>query len=163
MLTIFSVVWLTQRLYGKSYTVSLGEQHMSSLISSSCCIYALVTWFGIGSDNGLALDRRQAITWSNADLLSMGPIWTNLNEIWIEIQNFSFMKMCLKIWAAKWWPFCPGWRWVNPLTCRCTARKAGCPKQIPIPAIAGEYNITWWCYDMETLSTSLALCVENPV
>ena len=41
-------------------------------------------------------------------LISVGPLGTNLNEIWIEIQNFSFLKMLLKLSSAKWWPFCPG-------------------------------------------------------
>ena len=33
---------------------------------------------------------------------------TNFGEILITIQNFSFMKMHLKISSAKWPPFCPG-------------------------------------------------------
>ena len=35
----------------------------------------------------------QAITSINNDLLSIGPLGTNFSEIWIEIQNFSFVKM----------------------------------------------------------------------
>ena len=46
-----------------------------------------------GSGNGLSPVRRQAITWTNADLLSIGPSGTNFSEIWIKTQNFSFMKM----------------------------------------------------------------------
>ena len=66
-------------------------------------------WTGsaFGSDNGLSPDRRQAITWTNTDLLSVGPLGTNLNEIWIKIKSFSFMKMHLKM-SVKWQPFCPG-------------------------------------------------------
>ena len=56
--------------------------------------------------NGLLPVQRQAITWTNLDLLSIGPSGTN--KIWIEIQNFSFMKMHLKMSSAKWQPFCPG-------------------------------------------------------
>ena len=48
-----------------------------------------------------------AITWTNADLLSIGHSGTNLSEIWIEIQSLSSMKMHLKM-SAKWRPFCPG-------------------------------------------------------
>ena len=43
----------------------------------------------IGSGNGLASNRRQAITWYNADLLSIGPLGTNLSENRIEILTFS--------------------------------------------------------------------------
>ena len=41
-------------------------------------------------------------------MLSIGPLGTNFSEISIKIQNFSFMKMHLKISCAKWRPFCPG-------------------------------------------------------
>ena len=40
--------------------------------------------------------RRQAITWTNADALSIRPLGTNFSEIWIEILILSFKKMCLK-------------------------------------------------------------------
>ena len=53
--------------------------------------------------------RRQAITWINADLLSIiTPLGRSLSEIQIEIQNFSFMKIHLKMLFAKCRPFCPG-------------------------------------------------------
>ena len=36
----------------------------------------------IGSDNGLSPVRRQAITWTSAGLLSIGPLRINFSEIW---------------------------------------------------------------------------------
>ena len=39
----------------------------------------------IGSGNGLLSVRRQAITWTNADLLSFGPLRTNFGEIRMKI------------------------------------------------------------------------------
>ena len=62
----------------------------------------------IDSDNGLSPDRRQAITWTNAGLLLIGPIGTNFSEILIEILTFSFKKMRLKVSSAKRRPFCLG-------------------------------------------------------
>ena len=62
----------------------------------------------IGSDNGLSPGRRQAIIWSNAGILIIGPSGTNFSEILIEILTFSFTKMCLKVSSAKWRPFCLG-------------------------------------------------------
>ena len=35
----------------------------------------------IASDNGLAPDRRQAIIWTNAGILLIGPLRTNFSEI----------------------------------------------------------------------------------
>ena len=51
----------------------------------------------IGSDNGLSPGRRQAIIWTNAGILLIGPLETNFNEMLIEILTFSFMKMHLKV------------------------------------------------------------------
>ena len=62
----------------------------------------------IGSDNGLSPGRRQAIIWTNAGISLIGPLRTNLNEILIGIQTFSFKKMHLKMSSAKWRPFCLG-------------------------------------------------------
>ena len=62
----------------------------------------------IGSDNGLSPDRRQAIIWTNAGILLIGPLGTNFSEISIEILTFSFKKMRLKVSSAKRWPFCLG-------------------------------------------------------
>ena len=66
-----------------------------------------MNWFSIGSNNGLSHIRRQAITWTIADLLYTRPKGTNLSEIWIKIQNFSLTKMHLNILSAKWRPFRP--------------------------------------------------------
>ena len=62
----------------------------------------------IGSDNGLSPDRRQAIIWTNAGLLLIGPLGTNFSEIFIEILTFSFKKIHLKVSSAKRRPFCLG-------------------------------------------------------
>ena len=67
----------------------------------------------IGSDNGLSPDRRQAIIWTNAGLLLIGPLGTNFSEILIEILTFSFKKMRMKVSSAKRRPFCLG---LNVLT-----------------------------------------------
>ena len=68
----------------------------------------------IGSDNGLSPGRRQAIIWTIAGILLIGPLGTNFSEILIGIQTFSFKKMHLKMLSATWRPFCPG---LNVLNC----------------------------------------------
>ena len=73
----------------------------------------------IGSDNGLSPGRRQAIIWTNAGILLIGPLGTKFNEILIEIQTFSFKKMHMKMSSAKWRAFCLS---LNVL------RVKGCPK-----------------------------------
>ena len=62
----------------------------------------------IGSDNGLSSCRCQAIIWTNAGILSIGPLRTNFNEILIEIHTFSLKKMHLKMLSGNWQPFCLG-------------------------------------------------------
>ena len=56
----------------------------------------------IGSDNGLSPGRRQAIIWTNAGILLIGPLETNFGEILVGIQTLSFKKMHLKMSSAKW-------------------------------------------------------------
>ena len=72
-------------------------QHLHRLIHwdrvMHICVGKLTT---IGSDNGLSPERRQAITWTNAGILLIGPLGTNFNWILIEILIFSFKKMHVK-------------------------------------------------------------------
>ena len=83
------------------------------------CVSNLTT---IGSVNCLSPGRRQAITWTNAGILLIGPLGTNFSEILIEIPTFSFKKMRLKVSSAKWRPFFLGlnvlekldsWEWMD--------------------------------------------------
>ena len=56
----------------------------------------------IGSDNGLSPGQCQAIIWSNARILLIGPLGTHS-------MKFSFKKMQLNMSSAKkWWPSCVG-------------------------------------------------------
>ena len=66
------------------------------------CVGKLTT---IGSDNGLSPGQRQAIIRTIAGTLLIGPLGTNFSDILIRIQTFSFKKMHLKMWSAKWRPF----------------------------------------------------------
>ena len=59
-----------------------------------CRINASVIW---NSTDRLALNRRQAITWTSADLLLIAPLEANFSAIGIKKQNVSFMKIYLKI------------------------------------------------------------------
>ena len=45
-----------------------------------------------GLDNGLSLGRHQAIIWTNAGILLIGPLGINFSEILIEIQTFWFIQ-----------------------------------------------------------------------
>ena len=91
---------------GPSVSASMCQHHIHvihhTFNSPWCRTYVSVNWISIGSDNGLAPNRRQAIIWTNAGLLSIGPFGTNFSEILIKIQNFSFTKIRLKISSAKW-------------------------------------------------------------
>ena len=68
----------------------------------------------IGSDNGLSPRRHQAIIWTNAGILLIGPLGTNLSEISIKIYALSFKEMaailswpqCVKVLTQIW--FFPG-------------------------------------------------------
>ena len=67
------------------------------------CVGKLTT---IGSDNGFSPGRRQAIIWTSAGILLIGPLGTNFTETLIKNQTFSFTKMYLKVSYAKCRLFC---------------------------------------------------------
>ena len=71
---------------------------------------AAVNWVSIGSGNGLSPVRRQTITWTNANLLSIGLLGRNFSEIWIGILPFPSKKMHLKLFSVK---ILFRGRWVN--------------------------------------------------
>ena len=58
----------------------------------------------IGSDNGLSAGRHQAIIWTNAGILLIGPLGTNFSEISIQIFTFSVKKIHIKMSSGKWRP-----------------------------------------------------------
>ena len=60
----------------------------------------------IGSDNGLAPTKRQAIIWTNAEILLIWTLGTNFSNILSEIHTFSLTKMHSKLSSAKWQQFC---------------------------------------------------------
>ena len=55
----------------------------------------------IVSDNGLSPSRRQAIIWTNAGILLIGPLGTKFSEILIEIRIGINSKMS----TGKWRPY----------------------------------------------------------
>ena len=61
-------------------------------------------WTGSSLAHTMAWRR----TWTNAGLLSIGLLGTDITEVWIVILSFSFKKMHLKMSAAKVAPFYPG-------------------------------------------------------
>ena len=62
-----------------------------------------MNWVSIGSGiNSLLPVQCQAITWTNADFLSIGPLGK------FKKKKTLFMKIHLKLLSAKWQPFCPG-------------------------------------------------------
>ena len=72
-----------------------------------CCIYESGQHWFIGSDNGLSPFSAPSHC-LNQCWCSIEPLGTNFSEIWIKIQNFSFIKMQVKMLAVKWRPFCRG-------------------------------------------------------
>ena len=67
----------------------------------------------IGSDNGLSPCRHQANIWTNAGIVLIRALGTNVSEILSEIHIFSFMKMHFKMASGKWRPFCLGLNVLN--------------------------------------------------
>ena len=94
---------LTVIMSDSVYTLLFVLTHWSRV--THICVGKLTN---IDSDNGLSPERRQAIIWTNAGILLIGPLGTNFSENLFEIITFSFTKMRLKVSSAKWRPFCLG-------------------------------------------------------
>ena len=82
--------------------------HDGSEIYISIQIYIYVSKIIIGSDNGLSPGRHQAIIWTNAGVLLIGPLETNVIKMLIEIDITSFKKIHLKMSSRKCQSFCLG-------------------------------------------------------
>ena len=102
--------YVSHQLLNLNWKLLIWNFYQISLESLHICVTKLTI---IGSDNGLLPDHRQAIIWTNADLLLNGPLETSFDEIGIKIWTFSFKKMPLKMSSAKSRPFCHG---LNVLT-----------------------------------------------
>ena len=109
----------------------------------------------IGSDNGVSPGRRQAIIWTNAGILLIGPLGTNFIEILIGIQTFSCKKMHLKMSSAKWRPFCLG---LNVLI-RCCSK--GVDKDSNATFINHDDVIKWKHFSRYWLFESLLFNMQN--
>ena len=103
----------------------------------------------IGSDNGLSPGRRQAIIWTNAGMLLIGPLGTNFSEMLIEIHTFSFKEIQLKMSSGKWRPFCLGLNVLSvPLllliaACACTQMPPKCPCGCTQATVVGQARLEY--------------------
>ena len=119
----------------------------------------------IGSDNGLSPGHHQAIIWTNAGILLIGPLGINFSEILIEIYTFSLKKMHLKMSSGKWPPYCLG---LNVLTWTCQWTTCQVASDLRRPG--GHLNIKMSSYqyrdshvkDKTVSSTVLSLTWEFP-
>ena len=71
------------------------------LIEADWHIYASVNLAIIDADDGFSPNRRQDIIWTDAWILSIGPLGTKFSDFWIEIQQFSLKKMHVKCRLQK--------------------------------------------------------------
>ena len=108
----------------------------------------------IGSYNGLSPDRRQAIIWTNAGILLIGPLGTNFSEIFIGINKFSFKKMLSKMSSGKCRPFCPGLNVLTPCWFSWSLGSLLLIQINPLRAIFFRVNINMYLHFMSFLRTN---------
>ena len=111
----------------------------------------------IGSDNGLSPLRRQAIIWTYAKILLIGPLGTNFSEILIKILTFSFNKMHSKMSSILSRPQCVFLRAISLMTSfqnnihdlveDCVAEAM----EIQKPFLSHQY-VNGWCQQMILVS-----------
>ena len=103
--TKFCVMWEGQAL---PHDTKFGNSRCEIVGRRVIFIWSLIhglRWSGlIKAEPG----RRQAIMWSNLDVLSIKPHGTYFNEILFDMKIFSFKKMHLNMFSEKWQPFWSG-------------------------------------------------------
>ena len=96
-LTYCDVLAITTR---SRYTISDINHKWSVLTYWDLVAHICVSELGHHSlNNGFSLAQRKAFTWTNADLLLIGPQWIYFNDSWMEIQEFSLNELHLKMAA----------------------------------------------------------------
>ena len=136
---LFQPQCVDQNLAGKP-DIHFQPQWLNSVLThwgrvTHICVSELST---IGSDNGLSPGRCQAIIWTNAGILLIGPLGTNFSEILIKIHIFSLKKIHLKMSSAKWRLFGLGLNELKWTSFKCSwvrSRNCGC-------------LVTWFCYQL---------------
>ena len=91
--------WLVLYIHGRYSCVFL--THWGRVMHT--CVSKLTV---IGWDNDLSPCRRQATIWTSFGISLIGPLGTNFNKIFIEIDIFSSKKTHMKVSSAKSEPFC---------------------------------------------------------
>ena len=110
--------------------------------------------------------RRQAITWTNAGILLIGPLGTNFSEILVGNKILSFKKIHLKISSGKWRPFCLGLKVLigscEIISCCLMGNlDTVCFPCLLFRALVIYWAKTWWRHQMEPFSALQALCAGN--
>ena len=105
------------------------------------CVSKLTT---IGSDNGLSPGRRQAIIWTIAGILLIGPLGTNFSEILIGNNKGPVMQEAF---------LCHD----NFMMCRTVPA----PLLTTTGSFAFHFGPIWWRHQMETFSALLVICAGN--
>ena len=122
---LYNIIWIKENIFEAINSCDHSEELMSNIVTSVRgvpadglvivkCYWVRVMYICvgnlsiIGSDDGLSPDGRQAIIWTNARILLIGPLGTIFSEILFEIHIFSFTKLHLKIPSVKWRTFCLG-------------------------------------------------------
>ena len=97
--------WIVNKKFlGKLYISLFVSLCADVLISSNSYLLWLASLLNltiIGSDNGLSPAQHQAIIWTRAGILLIGPLETNFSQILIKIYTFSFKKMHLKMSSGQ--------------------------------------------------------------
>ena len=166
-----SLVFLYKFFYRRSHNMGIWYHMLTHWGRvTHICIGKLVI---IGSNNGLSPDRRQAIIWTNAGLMSIGPMRTYFSENLIKIQQFSLKKLHVKMSSAKWRPSCLSLNVLKVMRCLCLP--VSLIKQcflfftgewhtalqiswtfVPICNLATDWNIAWCYYEFDCSGLNVA-------
>ena len=136
-----------------------------NVIKAGWCHMVSKNFINIGSGISLAPAGQEDKTWTSVDLSSIRSSDICLRTIPWEMPKIPISEMCLKNTYSKLWGHINTY---SKLWGRCEVGDRGvwwrqiCLYFWLITPVLHTYRFSWWCHQMEILSTSLALCEGNP-
>ena len=123
----YQVLCLQVQVSTKYFWISKCQVQASTKYSKFCIKYQVQVLY-----------LTPTLIWTNAGLLSIGPLRTYLSENLIKMQQFSLKKMHLKMSPGKWRPSCLGLNVLKILPC-----PHNLPRDIVVRGLSVTMRFSW--------------------
>ena len=159
-----SEIFIVNRIVSNELLIETYEEDYHTMM-----IHLLLTHWGrvaqrcvgklaiIVSDNGLSPKRHQAIIWTSAGILLIGPLGTTFSEMLIEIQIFHSRKCTWNV-VCEMASILPRPQYVKHAILLYNRSEF----EPSMYSYTKHGLLAWWRYELEMFSALLALCEGKP-